>query len=431
VVVLGVYLANGREIGTYDTEPASMLTLTLTRGEGVFLDRFGPTLYEPDGRLSPYVARSGRHLVSRYPVAPALLAWPLAAPQYAVLDATRPGWDRDPIRARQLVRTASKNAAAVLAALAVVVLDVLLRRLGFGLAGTAAVLTVAFGSNLWAVGSQALWQHGPAVLMLTLALLALATDRPGPWRLLLGGLATAVMVACRAIDLVFALALLAWVARTRPKGLVAFLPGPMLVGLALVGSNLALFGTLAGGQSALESMHEELHGVPGAWTANPLPGMLGTLASPARGLLVFCPWVALALAVLPWSRSRIPARSAARWVVTGLVPYLLVLSCYRVWWAGHTFGPRYWTDATPALAIVLAAGLSWCGSRARPLRAAFALLVVWSVGVQLLGVTIYPSGWNLDPTNVDRDHARLWDWRDTELRRCLDRALSRGGPDGR
>lgn len=429
-VVLGVYLANGREIGSYDTEPATMLTLTMFRGEGIYLDRFGPTLYEPDGRLSPYVARSGRHLVSRYPVAPALLAVPVAWPCYAYLDATQGGWDRDPLRARVKARTAAKIAAAILAALAVVVLDRLLHRLGFGLTGTLAAITAAFASNLWTVGGQALWQHGPAVLMLSLALWAMTTERPGRFRLGMAGLATALMVACRAIDLVFALVLLAWVARFHRRQLPAFLAAPILVGLALLAYNTSHFGTLSGGQQALESMHEELHDVQGVWNPNPLPGLAGTLASPARGLLVFCPWVALAVAVLPWSFPRIPSRSAARWVVIGLVPYLLVVSCYRVWWAGHSFGPRYWVDATPALAIVLAAAFAWSARRARGLLPLFALAICWSVGVQILGATQYPTDWNLSPTNIDRDHARLWDWSDTELKRCLDHATgARRGPE--
>lgn len=430
LIVLGLYLANGREIGTYDTEPASMLTLTLVRGEGFYLDRFGPTLYEPDGRLSPYVARSGRHLVSRYPVAPALLAVPFAWPYYAYLDATRIGWDRDPSRARMATHHAAKIAAALLAAMAIVGLDLVLRRLGFGRAGTVAAFTAAVGSNLWTVGSQALWQHGPAVLMLVLALLALTGERLNTLRLTLAGLATAIMVACRAIDVVFAIALLTWVAWFHPRRLPAFLVAPVLIGGALLAYNTSLFGTATGGQQALEAMHEELHDVSGVWNPNPLPGLMGTLLSPARGLLVFCPWVALAMAVLPWSRHRIPARSAACWVVVALVPYLLVVSCYRVWWAGHTFGPRYWVDATPALAILLAAAMAWSAHRTRALLPLFAITIFWSVGVQVLGASQFPTGWNLSPTNIDRDHARLWDWNDTELRRCLDQARVRRGPDG-
>ena len=34
VVLFAVYLANGREIGTYDTHPTSLLPLVILRGEG-------------------------------------------------------------------------------------------------------------------------------------------------------------------------------------------------------------------------------------------------------------------------------------------------------------------------------------------------------------------------------------------------------------
>src|SRR4051812_46409673 len=83
--LFAVYLANGREIGTYDTIPASLLPLTILRGEGPHLDRFDPLLAGRDGRLPAFVKRARGHVVSRYPIAPALVALPLIAPQVAVL----------------------------------------------------------------------------------------------------------------------------------------------------------------------------------------------------------------------------------------------------------------------------------------------------------------------------------------------------------
>src|SRR3954465_14505600 len=98
LALVAVYLSNGREIGSYDTIPASLLPLTILRGEGLHLDRYAPLLAEADGRLPAYVKRSRGHVVSRYPVAPALVALPLVAPQVAALDRLRPGWDRGPDR---------------------------------------------------------------------------------------------------------------------------------------------------------------------------------------------------------------------------------------------------------------------------------------------------------------------------------------------
>ena len=428
--LLAAYLANGREIGTYDTEPTTLTALTLVRGEGIYLDRFAPVLWEPDGRRPPYVGRSGRHLVSLHPIATAVLAAPLVAPQVWYLDRHRPGWDAHPIRAWMIAKRMAKRAAAVLAALAGVAIHRWLRRLVPAGAAIAATLVAGLGSNLWVVGSQALWQHGPAALMLALAAVMLAPERPERWRYALAGIATAMLVACRAIDLLFAVVILAWVAVRRREGLGWFLPGPMLIGAALLTYNFSLFDTLSGGQAQLESTHPKLHGVPGPWSGNLLEGMAGTLLSPARGLFVFCPWVAVSVILLPWTFRRLPRGSLARWLVVGLVPYLLLLSKYAVWWAGHTFGPRYWTEAAPVFAVMLATGLVWSWQRCRPMLVLLGLTAAWSVAIQAVGACCYPSSWNLFPKNVDRAHERLWDWHDTEIRRAIRETLESRQPTG-
>ena len=89
-----------------------------------------------------------------------------------------------------------------------------------------------------------------------------------------------------------------------------------------------------------------------------------------------------------------------------------------IWWAAHSFGPRFWIDATPLFAIVLGVALEWSWKRSRPLFAALVLTGAFAIGVQLLGAFCYPSTWNRSPVNVDQAHERLWDWRDTELTRC-------------
>jgi hypothetical protein len=53
--------------------------------------------------------------------------------------------------------------------------------------------------------------------------------------------------------------------------------------------------------------------------------------------------------------------------------------------------------------------------------------VAFSIGVQMIGAFYYPSSWNDTPASVDEDHRRLWDWRDTELTRCLAEGLHPAG----
>ncbi len=354
-VALVVYLANGRELGTYDTEPTSLLVQTLIGGDGVVLDRFAPLLREPDGRLPDYVARKHGRLVSRYPVAPAILAVPLSIPQRWWLDGMKHGWNSVVQGERLHARWMAKNSAAVLAALAVSLLPGLLWQLGLGSGAGVAVVAFAFGSTFWTIGSQALWQHGSAVLCFVVALRLLAVPVPGWWRLLVGGLAAGLMVACRAIDLIFALAIVGWLVWTQRGRVLWFFGGFLPVVAAVVAYNMVWFGTPLGGQAELESLHPELHGVAGPWTWNPGPGLLGTLLSPSRGLFIFMPWVAVALLFLPLAVSRLRSLPLIPWVLLALLPYCLVLSVYTVWWAGFCYGPRYWTDATPLFAILLAA----------------------------------------------------------------------------
>ena len=97
-----------------------------------------------------------------------------------------------------------------------------------------------------------------------------------------------------------------------------------------------------------------------------------------------------------------------------------------MWWGGHCFGPRYWTDVIPLFAILFAYGLDWMLARSRVLVAIAAVAVSFSIAVQFIGAFCYPSSWNLQPRNVDLHHERLWDWHDTELSRCLIERFRKG-----
>jgi hypothetical protein len=51
-------------------------------------------------------------------------------------------------------------------------------------------------------------------------------------------------------------------------------------------------------------------------------------------------------------------------------------------------------------------------------------MIIVAIAIQVIGACFYPSTWNLEPLNVDLHHERLWDWRDTELSRCLREGLA-------
>jgi hypothetical protein len=407
------YLANGRPIPTLDTQPASLVPLTLVRGDGLVLDRY--QAYWP--QALPYsLARKRGHIVSRYPVGIPLLAFPLMAPQIAWLDAVDPGWEQE--RRIPLTETMAKNAAAVIVALTGVAMLAILHQLGCSRFALPAATIAALGTDLWVVASQALWQHGPAAFALALAIVLLLAPDPGPTRLFAAGVATAAIVCFRPQDLVFALPILVWVCAHHRRDTLWFLPGPIVLWSATVVYNLWYFGSPTGGYAELEAMLPVSHRVGGYWTADVLTGAVGTLLSPSRGLFVFCPWIAVALAMLPFAFARLRPWPLVWLLLLTLPVFLLQLAMFSIWWGGHSFGPRFWIDATPLFAIVLGVALEWSWEHARPLTGVLLLTGACAIGVQLLGAFCYPSTWNRSPINVDQAHERLWDWHDTELTRC-------------
>jgi hypothetical protein len=420
-LLFAVYLSNRIDpIGTEDTASNELLPMALARGDGPYLDRFLAIIIDPAADQTPWPMRQSHgHLVTRYAIGPAIVSMPIVAVQLAILDRIDPGWDRNPGRAFLRAQRTSKVATALIAALTAMAIHRLLRRLDVGLMAVPATLGAALGSNLWMIASQAPWEHGPAALMLTLSMIALTPPPTSPVRLLLGGATTAMMVCCRPLDLIFALALMLRVAFDRPRALAWFLPGPIILGSALIAYNLWFFQSVTGGHGELETLHPILHGRAGAWSGDFLDGLTGTLFSPNRGLFVFCPWIVVALATLPATAKRFRAWPLSRWMVAALVVDLIVLSKYSVWWGGHSFGPRYWTDALPIFAVLLGFGLEWAWARSRATTALFVLTITWATALQAIGAFCYPSTWNIAPIDVDHRPSRVWDWADSEITRCL------------
>src|SRR5678816_2724328 len=157
----------------------------------------------------------------------------------------------------------------------------------------------------------------------------------------------------------------------------------------------------------LEQLHPEVHAVEGSLSREPWVG--------ARGLLVFSPIVIIALIGV------IPALRALRdyglgWAFGGSLLLYAGYSCYTVWWGGHTYGPRYLLDfivfLTPAAAVALDRVIT-----SRVARGVCVLLLAWSIVAAGTGA-FFSDNWNTFPNEIDKNHGRLWDWRDPQVVRA-------------
>jgi hypothetical protein len=317
------------------------------------------------------------------------------------------------------------------------VLFVIVRRRASGRLSAAIAATAALATPLWSTASQALWSHGPAALLLAVGVLAANVDlgratssepasRP-LWPLFVAGLAFALAAACRPLLAGFFVGHVyaAWKMRGGSSAL-AVAVGALVVTLPIAAWNVATFGHLAGGATIVESaaVHQAAHGVSSPWSANPLAGLAGILVSPSRGLLIYMP---IALVAVAGAREILKRRALEVWSL--LVPtafFVAGWSMYSVWWGGHSYGPRYAADLALPLALLSVAALTSVQAISRTARASAIAVLSWSLFVQAVGAFSYPGGeWNGTPADVDRAHARLWDWRDSQIPRTVQAGIYR------
>jgi hypothetical protein len=140
---------------------------------------------------------------------------------------------------------------------------------------------------------------------------------------------------------------------------------------------------------------------PTWWTT----GLLGLLASPARGLVFFAPIV---LVELYAGLSRGDVR--ARVIAAAVIVHVAIVAAYRQWWGGWAFGPRMLSET-----VWLGALLVPLDRSSRLSRALLGAAAIATAGVGLLGTFRFELGaWDLrrDP---DLHHDALWDLLDSPL----------------
>jgi len=419
VLAFLAYNANGREVGSYDSQPTKLAARELLLRRTLALDHV--VAATPEYARRPGFARAIDGSVrSAYSVVPALEAAGLGALLWAlgVVDPEAP-------LAASLI---AKLTASLLTSVAVALAFLTARRRVAGTGAALVALGFGLGTNLWAIASQSLWQHETAILGLAAATFLLA--RPGheltPARLWTASLMLGLAGAARP-QLAPAIAVLAvsiCVRTSLLRGLGALLP-LALVTAAVLGFNLAWFGHPLGAFLALESLHPAVHGVAGTFSAEPWRGAGGLLFSPSRGLLVFSPIVAVAIAGMARAR-REGWESDLAWSLLAAGAQFALYASYAVWWGGHTYGPRYCLDLLPHLVPLAAAGLP-AAAATRPRRGLAWLALTWSVLIAATGAFSYPDErWNVFPTEVDTNHERLWDWKDPQFVRCWSSGSSPG-----
>jgi hypothetical protein len=348
----------------------------------IYLDE-SPDLASPDNFASTglFTTTSDGHIVSQYPPGAALVAVPfylldrssIRLPMYG---SNKPNAPPVTIDVPSLVPASA--AASLATALAVALLALVFLPFLSPSRAIIGAYVAGLGTGAWSVASNALWQHGPAMLWIALALYLVSRGHR-VW----GGLAFGLAILTRPHIALIAAAVGIAVGLTKRsfKPVLAVGSGSLLGLLALVGYNWAVFGSMSisGGYGPVFA--ERAANSSLSWY---LKNIAGALVDPIHGLLIWAPFLILLIPGLAkgWKSTPSWAKGAA---IGGLLYLLLQLKANRFSGGDGFLGYRYPLEALVAAAPLLV--ISWKEWIAnRPFRTRlFSASVVLSIALQTIG----------------------------------------------
>ncbi len=377
LVSLFFFLSNFRWHGM-DDFPTSLLPFTILRSGSLYLDTYKDLFV---GLVHDNIVQAGKHWVSFYPITGAILALPV----YAL-----PVWLGVPPRDHDLHQL-EKMSASLICAGAVTVLYLVYRRRLSPRDSAILALLYAFGTSIFSLACQALWQYGPCALCLLLALWSMERTEDSKSHWTYCGFFAVMAVAARSTGVFYAAAFfaLSFLLDGAP-GWRRFIYGALPAGLLC---ELYWWGIVGTGMPAEISFQ---HGLL-AWPPK-LEALAGLLISPGRGVFLYSPVGVFAIAGLVRAirqgtdRRRIQAIALG----TAVCGNLFLLTCYTAW-SGvmAAFGPRYLLEALTVVSIFLPD--VWSSIHEKPLvRRLWQTASCWSILCHATG-----AYFNWDLTRID------------------------------
>ncbi|HXN87259.1 MAG TPA: hypothetical protein VN867_14390 [Candidatus Binataceae bacterium] len=403
-VLLGVFAASPMITST-DSRWTIHTAMSFAKGHGGALSEYYPILKEQGFYSIEYPDGRPRTL---YPIGTALLVMPAVV----VIARLFPQWAQRlpggmPRRAEQFL------ASVIGAAASVVFYWLILYQ--FQSQTIAIASTAIFGlcTSIWSTATRGLWQHGPLVLMLVIAMLLLDRARRRPQLIQFVALPLAMAYLIRPTAIVPIAVLSTYVLVFHRAWFGRYMNWAMLVAFPWIVYNFMIYG----------------HPVPPYYHRNAfsmhmhfIVGMLTNLISPSRGLFVFSPVLLFAPSGFLIALSDREQRALHLAYGAIMVGNSIIIGSASSWWGGHEFGPRFMTDIIPFLVYFTAFNFRLPETFQRrtqiAVSAAIGLLALVSMTIHAQGAIRYATWeWNYVPTNIDQHPGRAWDWSDPQFAR--------------
>ena len=352
------------------------------------------------------VERVGGHYYCLFPLGTKLMAVPVVAVARIWLT------DSEIIQTRARLE---KITASIMVALAATFIYLIAKMFLGGNLAVFVAFVFSFCTPVWSTCSTALWQHGPSVLMLTIALYLVLKARSSPWLIQLAGIPLAFSYVIRPTNSISILLFTVYIFVHYRKQFFKFVIWSALVGIPFVAFNLWVYGDI------LQPYYYASRLKSGNFFFEALGA---NIFSPGRGLLVFTPVFVLSILGMALSLRKPLVDKLDYYLLVIVFLHWVAISSFPQWWTGHSFGPRFFSDMIPLLIyflILFLRDLSRLGEAKRICMWALVILLTGaSFFIHLMGA-INPGAriWNVYPVNVDEATYRIWDWNDLQFLRGI------------
>ncbi|TGK04515.1 hypothetical protein EHO58_11495 [Leptospira selangorensis] len=277
-------------------------------------------------------------------------------------------------------------------------------------------LLFSFASPHLSVSSQALWQHGLIEMLLALSLpYVLVSNAWSRQRLLFFGLllGTFYFVRPSGIIIAFIIGLLFGIMnklylihnKSKLNQVLWISSGALFAGIFFGLLNFYFYGDVQGGYSLFKAALAN-DGAVSLFAWNFGSGFSGLLWSPGYGVFIFCPIVILSLFGPFISKGRL--KITLFYLTLCILGYLLLYSPYKYWWAGVSYGARFFSDLSPIFFVLLIPVFKL----ARKIKILKVLVILFaSISIWAHSSAVYLGGVvNWQACNHLPEEVSAWDW---------------------
>jgi hypothetical protein len=313
-----------------------------------------------------------------------------------------------------------KLSASIIASFSAVFVYLFIRELTSRKIALITTFIYAFATNTWMISSQGLWQHGLAELLLSamIYIVLLNERKETKNNVLYLGLLSGLYIFNRPTDVFLLVPIFIYLVQLGKRNVVLYLLSSVASGAPFLAYNVHYFGSIVGGYMKDASYFD--------FSQIIFFNFMGLLISPNRGLLVYTPIVVLSIVGFFQARRIFNPRIRRFFFISGICILLQILfySVFSIWWAGWSYGPRFLTDCLPFMILSLGlflhnlSGYPVVGSKRKFWMLAIAVLLIWSVSVQVIGAFCFNYQWDADQ-GPGRDPDRYWNITDTQIARAI------------